>query len=89
MSSIPHPYTRALLSAIPSLRPQQRARVKLEGDPQSPVNPSPIRCRFCGRCPMEVEDCDKRMPALRTLPDGRQVRCHLAELSLHTPGETA
>ncbi|MDP3342440.1 ABC transporter ATP-binding protein [Frigidibacter sp.] len=73
-----HPYTKALLSAIPSLRPQLRERVKLEGDPQSPISPSTTRCRFCGRCPVEVAECSQHMPELRTLPDGRQARCHFA-----------
>lgn len=73
-----HPYTQALLSAIPSLRKQQGERTKLDGDPQSPINPSATRCRFCGRCPIERPDCSVRMPALRQLRDGREVRCHYA-----------
>lgn len=74
-----HPYTRALLSAIPTLRQRQGVRIKLEGDPQSPIDPSDTRCRFAGRCPVERPECLATMPRLRTLENGRVVRCHFAE----------
>ncbi|WP_173934772.1 ABC transporter ATP-binding protein [Chelativorans sp. Marseille-P2723] len=74
-----HPYTRALLSAIPTLRPRRGERIKLEGDPQSPIAPSDMQCRFAGRCPVERPECSVTMPLLRTLDNGRLVRCHFAE----------
>lgn len=74
-----HPYTRALLSAIPTLRPGKIERIKLEGDPLSPISPSATQCRFCGRCPIERAQCRVSMPALREVAPGRQARCHFAE----------
>ena len=70
-----HPYTRALLSAIPKLGPSSAKRIKLDGEPQSPIGASDTRCRFTGRCPIEVERCSNLMPEL--LPHGpdRLVRC--------------
>ena len=73
-----HPYTKALLSAIPTLRGHRGARIKLDGDPQSPVDPCATKCRFAGRCFMEQPLCAQAMPELRALPCGRQVRCHFA-----------
>ena len=74
-----HPYTQALLSAIPTLREgAKRDRIKLDGDPQSPINPSGTRCRLYGRCPAQQDRCNAQEPELRSLPDGRQVRCHFA-----------
>ena len=74
-----HPYTRALLSAIPSLRGHAADRMKLDGELQSPVNPSTTKCRLAGRCFMERPLCTQAAPQLRALPDGRQVRCHFAD----------
>jgi oligopeptide/dipeptide ABC transporter ATP-binding protein len=72
-----HPYTRALLSAIPTLRAgQQRERIKLDGEPQSPVNPSPSICRLYGRCPSQQDHCSQIAPELITGADGRALRCH-------------
>jgi peptide/nickel transport system ATP-binding protein len=60
-----HPYTQALLSAIPIPRfGVERKRIILEGDVPSPVNP-PSGCRFYGRCPSRRDDCLKTMPDLR------------------------
>lgn len=80
-----HPYTRALLSAIPTLRPGKIERIKLEGDPLSPISPSSTQCRFCGRCPIERAECRTTMPELREVTPGRQVRCHFAEEVLAGP----
>lgn len=75
-----HPYTRALLSAIPAFDPAvKRERIRLPGEPQSPVDPSPTACRFYGRCPEGFERCGRQMPALRRLAAGREVACHLFE----------
>ncbi len=72
-----HPYTHALLSAIPTLGSgARRDRIKLDGDPQSPVNPSADKCRFAGRCPLQQELCTRQAPVLSRTGSGREVRCH-------------
>lgn len=82
-----HPYTQALLSAIPSLRAgTKRHPIKLDGDPQSPINPSGNKCRLYGRCPAQQEMCNRVAPELRDLGDGRQVRCHFAPVTTHPAG---
>lgn len=74
-----HPYTRALISAIPSLDPDDRGRAeKLEGEIPSPANP-PSGCTFHTRCPMARERCRQEAPALRTMADGHQAACHFSE----------
>jgi len=72
-----HPYTRALVSAIPILGPR-RERLLLQGDPPNPVD-VPSGCAFHTRCPFATAACRAEAPALRTLPDGRQVACHRVE----------
>jgi oligopeptide/dipeptide ABC transporter ATP-binding protein len=72
-----HPYTQALLSALPQRsRAARGARIRLEGDPPSPLAPPP-GCRFHTRCPIAVARCREEIPALRPAEDGRQVACHL------------
>ncbi len=74
-----HPYTKALLSAIPSLDPNERTKVqKLEGEIPSPVNPPP-GCRFHTRCPLAEDRCRTEVPEWRELSDGHSVACHFAE----------
>ncbi|SDH25028.1 peptide/nickel transport system ATP-binding protein [Lentzea fradiae] len=77
-----HPYTRALLSAIPVPDPEvedRRERILLAGDLPSPANP-PSGCRFHTRCPWRQETkCDTERPALRELKPGHKVACHWAE----------
>lgn len=74
-----HPYTQALLSAIPDLSADRAERIKLDGEPQSPINPGKTKCRFAGRCFMEQRLCTEVMPELCELSETRQVRCHFAE----------
>ncbi len=74
-----HPYTRALLSAVPIPNPEieaHRSRIILTGDVPNPANPPP-GCRFCTRCPMAEEICHSAEPEWRELEGGRQVACHL------------
>jgi oligopeptide/dipeptide ABC transporter ATP-binding protein len=72
-----HPYTRALLAAVPSLDPRRhRVQVVLEGDVPSPVNP-PSGCRFHTRCRYVMPRCIVEEPPLYPLDDGRVVACHL------------
>jgi oligopeptide transport system ATP-binding protein len=76
-----HPYTQALLSAVPSPDPyleEKRQRTILTGDVPSPANPPP-GCPFSTRCPIVVEQCRLEEPALRELRPNHWVACHLAE----------
>jgi len=73
-----HPYTKALLSAIPSLDPDDSGKAqKLEGEIPSPVNP-PSGCRFHTRCPLVEDRCRNEVPLWRELSEGHSVACHFA-----------
>ena len=75
-----HPYTRALLSAVPVPDPlAQRDRIILTGDVPSPINP-PSGCRFHTRCPYVFDRCRAEEPLLRDVGDGQKTACHLDEL---------
>ncbi len=75
-----HPYTQALLSAIPHFEPGvESTRVRLGGEPRSPVDPSPNVCRFYGRCPKGEAGCEQAMPLLRPMAAGHEAACHLAQ----------
>ncbi|MEQ8344177.1 MAG: dipeptide ABC transporter ATP-binding protein [Sneathiellaceae bacterium] len=74
-----HPYSRALVGAVPRLDPDEagsRDRVVLQGDIPSPLNP-PAGCAFHTRCPVAVARCSGETPQLRPVGAGRQVACHL------------
>jgi oligopeptide/dipeptide ABC transporter ATP-binding protein len=74
-----HPYTRALISAIPQADPGKRiGRLRLSGEPRSPIDPDPRVCRFYGRCPKGEPHCASEMPVLREVAPSRQVACHFA-----------
>jgi len=76
-----HPYTQALLSAVPVPDPKveaRRERTILEGDIPSPANPPP-GCPFNTRCPVAQERCSIEVPAWRELGSGQWVSCHFAE----------
>jgi oligopeptide transport system ATP-binding protein len=74
-----HPYTQALISAIPVVDPDsKRQRIVLPGDVPSPIDP-PSGCPFHPRCPVAEDRCRTEVPALRELSDGRRVACHLSE----------
>ena len=76
-----HPYTQALLSAIPVPDPdveaeRSKAKIRLEGDLPSPINPAP-GCKFRSRCKYATEACAQQAPELRQVKEGHFVACHL------------
>ena len=76
-----HPYTRALLSAIPGAGADGAAveRIRLSGEVRSPIDPAPTVCRFYGRCPQgQGERCTAQMPPLREVGLNHSVACHFA-----------
>lgn len=75
-----HPYTKALLSAIPIANPKlerERKRILLSGDVPSPVN-LPTGCAFAGRCPYATDRCREEKPELREIQSGHFTACHYA-----------
>jgi len=75
-----HPYTQALLSAVPVPEPgAARARIILKGDIPSPID-RPAGCHFHTRCPHAFDRCRRDEPALRPMPDGASVACHLHDV---------
>jgi peptide/nickel transport system ATP-binding protein len=75
-----HPYTRALLSAVPVPDPTaKRQRIILTGDVPSPINP-PSGCRFHTRCPFMFDRCRSEEPVLREVGAGHMSACHLDEV---------
>jgi oligopeptide transport system ATP-binding protein len=76
-----HPYTKALLSAIPTPDPiheRSRERIILRGDLPSPLSP-PAGCGFSTRCPIATEACSAAVPELKTLAENQQAACFLAQ----------
>ena len=74
-----HPYTEALLSAVPTPDPRaQKKRIILGGDVPSPITP-PAGCRFHTRCPYAVERCRAEEPAMKEVRPGHFVACHLRD----------
>ncbi|MCL2060667.1 MAG: ABC transporter ATP-binding protein, partial [Oscillospiraceae bacterium] len=74
-----HPYTRSLLSAVPTPDPKKSrmmARVALEGDIPSPINP-PSGCRFRTRCPLAEARCADEEPAFKHYGQGHYAACHM------------
>ncbi|WP_439213488.1 ABC transporter ATP-binding protein [Duffyella gerundensis] len=70
-----HPYTQALLAAVPTLQPQQKPSQIVQGDIPDPANPPP-GCRFSSRCPLATAQCRSEAPRLRQVAEGHQVACH-------------
>jgi peptide/nickel transport system ATP-binding protein len=77
-----HPYSVALMSAVPTVgggRRRAAQRIKLTGDPPSPIDPPP-GCRFAGRCPVAEPACAAELPPLREAAPGHWVRCRRVEI---------
>ena len=86
-----HPYTEALISAVPSPDPEveaRRKRIILKGDVPSPARP-PAGCVFHTRCPKVFDRCRVEVPRLLDMPDGRQVACHLHDHQAAAGGRDA
>jgi len=80
-----HPYTQALLSAIPVPDPRRkRQRIVLKGEVPSPVNP-PRGCRFHTRCPLAIDICKQEIPPLEEKRPGHWAACHLVDSSGNLP----
>jgi oligopeptide transport system ATP-binding protein len=71
-----HPYTEALLSAVPDIRRRKKSRILLPGSVPSPLNPPP-GCRFHTRCHKVLPICDKEEPPLKDVGGGHLIACHL------------
>ena len=72
-----HPYTEALLSAVPIPEPGlKRTRIRLVGDVPNPINP-PTGCHFHPRCPKAFDRCKVESPALKLAAEGHWAACHL------------
>jgi len=69
-----HPYTKALLSAVPTISPKAQERIVLKGEVPSPINPDE-RCRFLNRCYMAKEICRREAPPVTEVGAGHTVRC--------------
>ena len=83
-----HPYTKALLSAVPAVEKGDRTeRIRLLGEPMSPIDPSPNLCRFYSRCPKADAFCQSEMPALRPYTGGAEAACHYPEEYAEPPEE--
>ena len=73
-----HPYTQALISAIPEMDPEsKRQRIILPGDVPSPIHPPP-GCPFHPRCPVAEDRCRMQIPLIREVSPGHWAACHLA-----------
>ncbi|MGD0438996.1 MAG: ABC transporter ATP-binding protein [Acidimicrobiales bacterium] len=83
-----HPYTKALIAAVPSVTSRGRLRLKLRGEPPDPGDP-PSGCPFHPRCPEAIDECRRVRPDLVAVPGGQSVACHVvfrSRPSVQAPG---
>ncbi|NTE68256.1 ABC transporter ATP-binding protein [Agrobacterium tumefaciens] len=78
LSNPAHPYTKALVSAVPVAGRRTRRHIILKGEPPNPAN-RPTGCVFHPRCPVARPECMSVSPTFSTLPDGRSVACHAVD----------
>ena len=74
-----HPYTQALVRAIPVIGGRPETRAVLAGEPRSAIDPDPHMCRLLGRCPQQQERCLNEEPLLRPVAAQREAACHFAQ----------
>jgi oligopeptide/dipeptide ABC transporter ATP-binding protein len=74
-----HPYTKALVAAVPDASRASADRTRLSGEIRSPIDPNPNACRFLGRCPKGAALCGEVMPVLHAVSDRQSVACHFPE----------
>jgi peptide/nickel transport system ATP-binding protein len=82
-----HPYTAALLSAVPTVDKtlrQKSRRILIPGDPPDPVN-LPKGCRFANRCPVAQARCREEAPELKQVAEGHRIACHLVDERAQSP----
>jgi oligopeptide/dipeptide ABC transporter ATP-binding protein len=80
-----HPYTKALIAAVPRVTSRGQQRLKLSGEPPDSGNPPP-GCPFHPRCPEAVEECRRVRPELVATPEGASVACHVVFMSRSSTG---
>ena len=73
-----HPYTEALINAVPGMEPGQKKQQKVRGDVPDPSNP-PLGCSFHSRCPLKEKQCEEMEPTLKEIAPGHHVACFLKE----------
>ncbi|MBZ9602961.1 ABC transporter ATP-binding protein [Phyllobacterium chamaecytisi] len=83
LSNPTHPYTKALVSAVPVAGRRTRERIILKGEPPNPAD-RPTGCAFHPRCPVVRPECVSVSPTFSTLPDGRSVACHAVDAAQPT-----
>ena len=86
-----HPYTRALIAAVPSVTSRGQRRLKLSGEPPDPGDP-PSGCPFHPRCLEAIDRCRTERPELMTIGEGQKVACHVVQMGrerIAESGETA
>ncbi|MGO9963749.1 MAG: ABC transporter ATP-binding protein [Acidimicrobiales bacterium] len=83
-----HPYTKALIAAVPTVTSRGRQRLKLSGEPPDPGNP-PSGCPFHPRCPEAIEECRRLRPDLVALPGAQSVACHVVFSRPHVSAQEA
>jgi oligopeptide/dipeptide ABC transporter ATP-binding protein len=84
-----HPYTRALVSSVPRIDGGSGVRVRADGEPRRPIDPSPKVCRYAGRCPSQVAQCTEEAPVLGHYTDLHSVACHLVPKQEKAPAVEA